>query len=224
MPDRAGRIAQDRGAFWEHAINPITFQQRGTDMPDRRKREPIILARATLFDMRQELAWQAALMDGEGTITICCQIRKGRPSPAFRPHVTITNTNPDLVSPFQTMWGGNAYRSVDSRTDKQWSDSFDWYCKQTTIVEFLTALMPYLRAKRKQAELVLEFIKTRHDFPRAFVGKGGKSSLRGSAPLGKAEIAHRKKLQREIQLLNAKSRVYRQERKVMPDVTHRMLV
>lgn len=51
-----------------------------------------------------ELAWQAGMVDGEGTVTIERQIRKDRPSPAFRPMINITNTNRNLVTPFKAVW------------------------------------------------------------------------------------------------------------------------
>ena len=57
-----------------------------------------------------ELAWQAGIIDGEGTVTLAKQMRKGRPSPAYRPMVTVTNTNPALVMPFVDAWGGGMYR------------------------------------------------------------------------------------------------------------------
>jgi hypothetical protein len=174
-----------------------------------KQREPIHLPPCALFQKDKELAWQGAFMDGEGTITVSCQIRKDRPSPSYRAYISANNTNQNLIAPFVTMWGGNVYRTVDARTEKRWSDSFDWYCPQLQAAAFLTAIMPYLRGKRRQAELVLKFIAYKGTFKREFTGKGGKNALRGSKPLGRQEITFRESLKREIQMLNAKSKVYR---------------
>lgn len=161
-----------------------------------------------MFEHDKELAWQAGIIDGEGTITISKQIRKDRASPAFRPFIVVTNTDISLVSPFATMWGGSVYRTVDARTEKKWSDHYDWYCPQGTVVEFLTAIIPYLRGKSKQAKLVIEFMNSAKCFPRykgSFIGK----NRGGSAPLGEKEILHRDRLKNDIQMLNSKSKIHR---------------
>lgn len=177
-------------------------------MPKLKRERAIIKRRSAFFPLHRELAWQAGIMDGEGTITITRQIRKDRASPSFRPFVTVTNTNIDLIAPFVQKWGGCVYRSVDLRTEKKWSDSFSWYCPHTVVPIFLTSIMPYLRGKRKQAELVLEFLRTAKKFPR-YIGSFTGKKRGGSAPLGDAEIKHRAKLMRAIQALNAKSKVCR---------------
>ena len=177
----------------------------------RRKRKAIESEQihpVAIFERDVELAWQAGIIDGEGTITISKQIRKERASPSFRPFIVVTNTNINIVSPFSTMWGGPIYRNVDARTEKKWSDSFDWYCPQGKVVEFLTSIIPYLRGKSKQAELVIEFMNSAKSFPRrkgSFIGK----HRGGSAPLGEEEILHRDRLKKDIQMLNAKSKIYR---------------
>jgi len=156
-------------------------------------------------------AWMAGFIDGEGCLTISRQIRKGRPSPAYRPYVTVANTNRSALEFFQSIYGGNIYHVHERRKDKQgknWADAFDWYCPQPMIVKMLLDLMPYLRLKKRQAELIIEFIRTKRLFGR---GKRLKGRHGGSAPLLPEEIQHRESLRIKIQALNQKGRYARQQ-------------
>jgi hypothetical protein len=128
-------------------------------------------------------AWMAGIVDGEGCLTICKQIRKGRPSPAFRLSINVSNTDPAIVAPFAYLFSGAIYTVVDKRTEKRWADALTWHCPEKRAVEFLSAMIPHLRAKRRQAELILEFIALKKTFIRKHIGGGGKSAFKGSAPL-----------------------------------------
>jgi len=173
----------------------------------KRQTTPAVLAYVPLFPERDELLWQAGIVDGEGSITISRQERKDRVSPSFRAFVSVTNTNPNLVAPFVQRWGGKAYKTRDAREEKKWADSYSWYCPQLKIESFLGAVRWFLRAKREQAEIVLEFYRTKKSFKRHHGSVLGR--LGGSAPLGSAEIAHRERLKRQVQLLNSKGQVAR---------------
>ncbi len=173
-----------------------------------RQTTPVTLAHVPLFPDERELPWQAGIIDGEGTITITRQQRKNRASPAFMCYVTVTNTNPSVVAPFVQRWGGKAYRTVDKRKEKKWSDSYHWYCPQLQIEPFLGSIRSFLRAKSRQAELVLEFYRTKQSYKRYHGSTRGRTRG-GSAPLGLVEIQHREILKHQIQLLNAKSKVAR---------------
>lgn len=154
-------------------------------------------------------AWQAGIVDGEGCITISRQIRKGRPSPAFRATINVSNTDRRIVDPFRAAWGGEIYQRKDQRVHKRWQDSFTWHCPDAAVVAFLAAIKPFLRGKGEQADLVLEFIAAKKIFPRTFVGCGGKNSMRGSLPLGAAEIKHRESFWNRARALNAKGQYAR---------------
>ena len=155
-----------------------------------------------------ELAWQAGIIDGEGTVTLAKQMRKGRPSPAYRPMVTVTNTNPALVMPFVDAWGGGMYKRPDKRKSKKWMDSWTWYCPRSVVPEFLRAILPYLRGKRQQAICLIDFTKRCKSFPRvkgnAVLGKSG-----GSKPLGPEELFYRDGVWDAIRMLNGKGQFAR---------------
>ena len=173
-----------------------------------RQTRAVKLSHVPMFPDIRELPWQAGIVDGEGTITITRQERATRRSPAFRCCVSVTNTNPCLVAPFAQMWGGNVYHVVDTRKEKKWSDSYSWRCPDSIVVAFLSSICWFLRAKRENAEIVLEFCRTKKAY-RRYHGSTRGAGRGGSAPLGQTEIEHRERLKRRVQLLTSKSKVAR---------------
>jgi hypothetical protein len=154
----------------------------------------------------EDLAWQAGIVDGEGTITIQKQWRDGRPSPAFRAIVNVTNTDHRIVRPFKTWWGGGVHPRHEKRKEKNWKDSYAWHCPDSQVVTFLKAILPYLRGKKAQANLLMFFQEHRHDFPRHSLGKG-----KGSSPLGKQEVQFRDAIWNRVRGLNTKGRYSRSQ-------------
>lgn len=149
----------------------------------------------------------AGFVDGEGYLTIMKQIRKHRPSPAYRAYIAISNTNRHAFNLFLNEYGGKTYVHYEKRLDKQglkWSDAFTWYCPISSSKRFLEDILPYLRLKRRQAELILEFINNKKAFAR-----GKREGRGGSSPLTSGEISYRESLRRAVSLLNEKGRYAR---------------
>jgi hypothetical protein len=155
-----------------------------------------------------ERAWQAGIIDGEGCITISKQMREGRPSPAYRPMITVTNTDRRLIQPFSDAWGGALYHRPDSRKNLMWADSWTWYCPRTAVVPFLKSILPYLRGKHEQAKLLIDFTSRCKTFPRSkgtlIAGKRG-----GSRPLGIEELEYRDTIWNQVRELNTKGQFSR---------------
>lgn len=115
------------------------------------------------------LAYFAGLVDGEGTITI---IRTGQivadGGRSLRPQVEVTNTNPVIVQHvIDTFYKMGAKPYIDTRASKN-----NWKAAYKIVAyglnkskKVLTCVMPYLLAKKAQAELVLEFIESRNSQP-----------------------------------------------------------
>jgi hypothetical protein len=106
-----------------------------------------------------EIAYFAGIIDGEGTITISRAARKDTKHklPAYIPHMKVCNTDKALIDWIQKTFGG-CLNNVRQSNDK-WSTLYylRWNCtKARTVLEML---LPYLRVKRLQALLVLEFVK-----------------------------------------------------------------
>lgn len=156
-----------------------------------------------------ERAWMAGFMDGEGCFTITKQIRKGRPSPAYRVQVNVSNTDVRGLQLFIECYGGTFYEVQESRGDRRglkWADAYVWHCCDGVLERFINDLRPYLRMKGEQADLVMEFHKNKDGFAR----KGKVGQRFGSAPLSAAEVEYREGLRERVRLLNHKGRLARQ--------------
>jgi hypothetical protein len=156
-----------------------------------------------------EKAWMAGFLDGEGLVTITKQIRKNRPSPAYRGYVSVSNTNKEVMAIFVNSYGGKIYQVHEKRRDQagnKWADAYSWYCPVSTTKQLLTDLLPYLRLKTRQTSLVLEFIENKKAFAR-----GKRKGRGGSSPLTGQEIAFRETLRRQVRLLNRKGKFARNE-------------
>ena len=86
----------------------------------------------------------------------------------------------------------------------KWADAFTWYCPVASTKRLLLDLVPFLRLKGKQAQLVLEFIDNKNAFAR-----GKRKGRGGSSPLTQKEIAFRERLRSQVRLLNRKGKYAR---------------
>jgi LAGLIDADG endonuclease len=117
-----------------------------------------------------DIAYIAGLFDGEGSINI---FRKKNKSGSFSYYleITITNTDFPVLSWLQSVLGGRVDKTSNiklqgSRPLRRWRAS----CRDAHRI--LLTLLPYLRVKKTQAELAIEFQST-----VALKVKGQKSSL-----------------------------------------------
>lgn len=152
----------------------------------------------------------AGFVDGEGYLGIVKQVRRNRPSPAYRACITICNTRSEALKPFEEEYGGKLYRTSETRRDwdnVKWSDAFIWYCPVASSERLLTDLLRHLRLKKKQARLMLRFIHNK----RAFDRQGKRVGRRGSLPLSPREIMFRERLRLQIRLLNRKGVLSRRQ-------------
>lgn len=150
-------------------------------------------------------AWIAGFIDGEGSLTIAKQIRKDRPSPAYRAQVSASNTDTSPLEFIHSLYGGSLYKGKPYQVGvngKPWRPSWQWYCKVSRQKEFLLDILPYLQSKRGQAEVLLEFIENKNAFAR---GKRLEGKHGGSAPLTQEEIDYREELRHRVRMLNTKS-------------------
>ena len=108
-----------------------------------------------------EALYLAGLFDGEGTIcvTVAAPRPPRRPSPKYELSVAITMLARPTINAFATWFGGSHY--TDYRNGEHQSLA-RWYCGHGRAGRALTALEPYLRIKRRQAQLALQFLQTFH--------------------------------------------------------------
>jgi len=95
-----------------------------------------------------EKAYIAGLIDGEGSILVTKRIR---------PAITVTNTNKDIIFWLGEKLGGDEHISSRSKGRKR-KTVWRWgTTKILHIKDILENILPYLRIKKRHAELLLQF-------------------------------------------------------------------
>lgn len=127
------------------------------------------------------IAYLAGIVDGEGYIAI----RKN--GNRYQPIVKVGMTDKEVVETLAETFGGFVYVSKL----KSGRFIYTWQVLKKELVEVtLTALLPYLRVKRKQADHLLEFVK-------------GYEVLPGRPAISNEEIERRVELYNKVKPLNA---------------------
>ena len=103
-----------------------------------------------------DLAWAAGFIDGEGCISIGrhkATTENGAKNPQHTLELQVGNTNLDVLNLLCSMFGG-AICELDRRTGKRiWL----WRCSTRQAEAAIRKLLPYLKVKRAEAELALDF-------------------------------------------------------------------
>jgi len=103
-------------------------------------------------------------MDGEGCIII--GLSKPAPynelkNPSHWLQVQITNTDKNLINWLKISFGGHISDNSKSKRKKKRRPCYAWRILSNEAMEFLEKLLPYLRTKKRQAILAIEFQKSR---------------------------------------------------------------
>jgi hypothetical protein len=111
---------------------------------------------------RDDLIYFAGFFDGEGCISITRQKKSwgNKEQPYFhRLRINLAQKDPSVLKELYDIVGGTIHCS---------NGIWKWYADDAFAVQFLEAITPFLRIKKAQAELALEFSKTK---------KGGYGSI-----------------------------------------------
>jgi len=116
------------------------------------------------------LAYAAGFLDGEGTITANYRVSPKTATPALHYRVMVFNTNREILEWFRDTFGGRTslYGSPRHEHHKQ---VYSWWVSSQEAASVLRLLLPYLRIKRRQAELVLQMADLRYEYVK---GKRGR--------------------------------------------------
>lgn len=115
----------------------------------------------------EELAYIAGLIDGEGYVGLVKHLEKRRQKNNkrnitlfYRPAVKIGMCDKKGIDFIKKVIGGKIWlrKVLNIRYKDQWIWSADSYIDTKKVIE---AVLPYLKVKRKQAVLLLNFIKER---------------------------------------------------------------
>lgn len=112
--------------------------------------------------MPEELGYLAGLMDGEGCIAIQSH-RQANGKMVYGNNVKITNTDANIIEAVQSIYlklGVNPLvRERGNPDHPEWKAWFEVYLtKQSNIKTILEALLPFLRAKKARALIMLRYI------------------------------------------------------------------
>lgn len=105
-----------------------------------------------------EAAYIAGFVDGEGTICLHRQKAAGSVNFSYRVTFSITNTNRALLEWIRiTLQAGLI--STQARKNAAWKTCYQLCFRVHEQQRVIEQLLPYLRLKKAQAELILEFLK-----------------------------------------------------------------
>ena len=107
------------------------------------------------------LAYAAGLIDGEGSIHI--EVTKGK---WYAPRMCLGMTLPAkiVMETYHRQYGGTI-RVMRAATEK-WEEAWMWYVHGPDAVRFLTDILPYLRIKKRHAELAIRVGQIRDNLPK----------------------------------------------------------
>ena len=118
----------------------------------------------------KEKAYLAGFIDGEGTITANFRLTSRSKKEAVHYRLMLHNTNLEILKYFQGLWGGrlSLYGTPRSPKHKQVYCLY-WGGKDSDPI--LNQLLPYLKVKKRQAEIALELSKL--SLPRGHIRRLG---------------------------------------------------
>lgn len=109
---------------------------------------------------KQLLAYTAGIIDGEGCISIYrCRERRVTRGYYCRLVIRLFNTSHWLINWLKMQYGG--YVTRKKQPSNRWKEQWAWQLYGGDAASFLQLVLPYLAAKRPQAEIAIEFQKRR---------------------------------------------------------------
>lgn len=109
-----------------------------------------------------EVAYLAGIIDGEGTLTLAHRRRnEERGWENIEPHLSISNTDPNLMQYLSQLLGAPFYAAREKRNHK-WKQSLIISISAFVELEaLLSRVIPYLVVKRRRAEIMLALVRRR---------------------------------------------------------------
>jgi hypothetical protein len=145
-----------------------------------------------LPDDPQVLSYVAGLVDGAGTVTIKETFIKGQSvNASHSPHVMVSSPHEETIA-WLTSFGGTQDSLLPNAKRPNMRPSYRWHLHGRNAEDFLEVLYGYLKVKRDQADIVLEFKKIR-----------GQGAVRYGT-LSETQVTQRRALKDRINALNRK--------------------
>ncbi len=100
-------------------------------------------------------AYIAGFIDGEGYVAL--EHHRGLSASHYRPVIKIANTNKEIIDWFKESFGGTFETRVPK--NKKHKVSYVWVYSGKKLEPFIRKILPYLRQKKPQAEIILKRIR-----------------------------------------------------------------
>lgn len=164
---------------------------------------PLYISNTIDNGMSETLAYIAGIVDGEGYVGIkknMTSVRSGHSkSPLYHERIQIRMTSKEVIDFVKNEMGGSYYKEKKAyHSHNGFKHSKLLYCYQATDLtafNFIKAVLPYLKEKRKQAELVVLLRESKNNPLSRRRGHGIGS-------MDKGILAEREKLYLEVKKWN----------------------
>jgi len=110
--------------------------------------------------MEEDLIYTAGYLDADGCITIYRRKpskNMGNINPIHYPDIHISSINKEIIQYFKDIYGGCI--TIDVSQHK--NPLYNWKPNISDMEEFLSSIQTYLKLKRKQCDIMLEFLRKR---------------------------------------------------------------
>jgi len=116
-------------------------------------------------------AYWAGFIDGEGAIGLT---KKKNPKHtlgfAYVPYVSVTNTNEAILKELRKKFGGRIHmHNTEASGYPNSKQLFIWYIDSGSMVRFLLSINSHLKLKRRQAEIILDYLEKRSHYYKSYV-------------------------------------------------------
>ncbi len=157
-------------------------------------------------------AYVAGIIDGEGSIGITRVTKpQNKKQIGHNARIRVTMTDKDIIYWLKNSFGG--YATFEKRP-YPWKDCYTWTIRDSDIVKrFLDKVYPYLRVKKKQADIMRQMIKTFENSSYNMVQNFSHNHYFGVHREIKEEIfTRREELCRQLKALNQKGKPLQSKR------------
>lgn len=152
-------------------------------------------------------AYVAGFVDGEGYIGIIKDNRRitFRRTDHYEAVLKIANTNKEIIDWFFKSFGGNVHHRIMEENQK---DAHYWTLAGEKVIPFLDKIMPYLKMKRKQAEIVKKLRKTYCSESYKYINREARNGGHLTSKTTKEDILKlRENLYKQIRELNHRGKL-----------------
>lgn len=106
---------------------------------------------------KEEKAYIAGLFDGEGHVFITEDKRPNYKTSLHILRTGVTNTHKETIEWLFSKFPTTLSKRVRHKEHPKWKPCYFWEASSNLAKDFLETILPYLRIKKRQAELAIEF-------------------------------------------------------------------